>query len=88
MAKKKTVARRVPRTAETRMYGDGRPSAVSQQSNPARPGGVAARVGGMANRAAVSLSQEYKYVPADLRRLGILAASIFVLLIVLGLVIR
>jgi len=76
------------------MYGDGRPSqvtttavAVPASSNGgvrtaqpvARPG-VVARV--------ANLAVDYKYVPADLKRLGITAAALFALMIVLGFIIR
>ena len=90
MAKKKTVARRVPRTAEARLYGDGKPSQAvqGQPATAARTGGVASRlVGGLA-RVPVVLSQEYRYVTGDLRRLGMLAVGIFAVLIVLGVIIR
>lgn len=41
-----------------------------------------------AARPKLPMSEEYKYVALDLRRLGITAASIFALLIVLGFIVR
>jgi hypothetical protein len=106
MAKKKTVpARRIPRAAEPRMFGDGKPSVVSTQrtgdatpaasrtpaaparsATPARPGN-AARVS-LPARPPVTTTQNYAYVMKDLRRLGILSAGVFAVLVVLGVVIR
>ena len=94
MAKKKTQPRRVPRAAEPRMFGDGKPSVqaaattgVATTSGGAlRSGQAAVRPGG-ATRSA-ELSVEYKYVPKDLTRLGITAATLFVVMIVLGFIIR
>lgn len=94
MAKKKTTARRVPRGVTPRMYGDGKPSSTAQPTAAtsgaklARPSGGSGRMAGTASRGPVVLSQEYRYVLGDLRRLGILAAATFAVLIVLGLIIR
>ncbi len=39
------------------------------------------------SRSQVPLSQEYRYVPGDLRNLGIIAAATFAIMIVLGILI-
>jgi hypothetical protein len=94
MAKKKTQARRVPRAAEPRMYGDGKPSVqtavttggATTPGGAARSGQAAARPGGAAR--STELSVEYGYVSKDLARLGITAGALFVVMIVLGFIIR
>jgi hypothetical protein len=90
MAKKKTQPRRVPRAAEPRMYGDGKPSqdaATSAASTTsARPAQPMTRQAGT-TRTAVQAT-DYSYVRKDLRRLGITAATMFALLIALGLIIK
>ena len=90
MAKKKTQPRRVPRAAEPRMYGDGKPSqdaATSAASTTsARPAQPMTRQAGT-TRTAVQPT-DYSYVRKDLRRLGITAAAMFALLIALGLIIK
>ena len=48
--------------------------------------GVAAGTGAV-SRSQVPLSQEYGYVPGDLRRLGIIAVATFAIMIVLGILI-
>jgi hypothetical protein len=72
------------------MYGDGKPSQQATTSVTTAPSGRAAqpatRQAGMP-RAAVQ-STDYSYVAKDLRRLGITAAAMFALLIVLGLIIK
>jgi hypothetical protein len=92
MAKKKTQSARVPRAAEPRMYGDGKPS---QQASPPQASGnasaprtaqPAARPSGMARAAAQSV--DYSYVMKDLRRLGLTAVGMFALLIALGFIIK
>ncbi len=100
MAKKKTTVRRVPRTATPRTFGDGMPSRPEAPAAEAvRPNGVpVAPAVPQARRPAVTrfgetrvqlpLSQEYHYVPADLRRLAVLALSTFAVLLILGFVIR
>ena len=92
MAKKRDAVRRVPRSSTPKMYGDGKPSQAAQSTTsgvtgraPAAPGRSS---GVMASRPAVPLAQEYRYVLGDLRRLGILAAGVFAVLIVMGLLIR
>lgn len=96
MAKKKMQPRRVPRSSEPRMYGNGKPSQVAQAPKPAEP--ASAPVGGTStsvstarvapSRVPVTVTQDYSYVLQDLRRLGILAAATFAVLIALGLIIR
>lgn len=96
MAKKRNQARRVPRAAEPRMFGDGKPSQATQQAvrPDAAPGASAAASQRVApQRAAgravpVTVTQDYHYVLKDLRHLGVLAAGVFAVLIVLGLIIR
>ena len=105
MAKKKSGARRVPRSVEPRMFGNGKPSKTTQAEKeaprpagrpletPGRNGVAESRAGGSgrvynAPRSAVTLAQDYRYVFSDLRRLGILAAATFAVLIVLGFIIR
>jgi len=90
MAKKSTQSKRVPRPAEPRMYGDGKPSQQATTSVTTAPSGRAAqpatRQAGTTR--AVAQSTDYSYVAKDLRRLGITAAAMFALLIVLGLIIK
>ncbi|OQA45867.1 MAG: hypothetical protein BWY52_01105 [Chloroflexi bacterium ADurb.Bin325] len=102
MAKKKSQVRRAPRAAQPRMYGDGKPSQAAQQdasaapvarptaaraATPARPAS-APRTTAAAARVPVTVNTDYRYVLKDLQRLGILAATFFVILVVLGLIIR
>ncbi len=92
MAKKKTQSPRVPRAAEPRMYGDGKPS--QQASTSPAPGTASAprtsqpatRQAGMTRTA--TQPTDYSYVRKDLRRLGITAAGMFALLIALGFIIK
>jgi hypothetical protein len=101
MAKKKNPVRRVPRSTTPRTFSDvnsssaalpaaeavrsnGRPEA--QTAAPARRAGLVTRMGEA--RPQLPLSQEYRHVPSDLRRLGIFAVSTFVLMIVLGIIIH
>lgn len=94
MAKKKTQARRVPRAADQRMYGDGKPvQQTTATAGAPAAAGSAARSAPAGARPATSasltdLSVEYSYVPKDLRRLGITAAALFGLMVVLGFIIR
>jgi hypothetical protein len=93
MAKKKSQAQRVPRAADPRMYGDGKPSQQAATTPPA-PGTPSAsrssqpttRQAGMTRTAAQSV--DYSYVLKDLRRLAITAAGMFALLIALGFIIK
>lgn len=98
MAKKK--ARRVPRTSTPRLYGGTPPAQAGTKpaGSAAQPAATAApatarastanarTVAGVA-RPNVPLAVQYRYVAADLRRLGITAASFFALLIVAGVVV-
>jgi hypothetical protein len=92
MAKKKTQSQRVPRAAEPRMYGDGKPS--QQASTSPTPGTASAsrtsqpatRQAG--TRAVTTQPTDYSYVRKDLRRLGITAAGMFALLIALGFIVK
>ena len=90
MAKKSTQSKRVPRAAEPRMYGDGKPSQQAATTTTTTPAGRAAqpatRQAGT-TRTAVQ-STDYSYVPKDLRRLGITAAAMFALLIALGFILK
>jgi hypothetical protein len=90
MAKKSTQSKRVPRAAEPRMYGDGKPSqqaATGATTTPAaRSAQPITRQAGT-SRTAVQ-STDYSYVLKDLRRLGITAAAMFALLIALGFIIK
>ena len=94
MAKKKTQPRRIPRAADQRMYGDGKPSQQTAATpGTAMPAGSASRSAQAAARPGTpsrttELSVEYSYVPNDLRRLGIMAAALFGVMIVLGFIIR
>lgn len=94
MAKKKTQPRRVPRSSEPRMYGNGKPSQTAQATKPAGPVGTTSASASTsagrptAQRVPVTVTQDYSYVLQDLRRLGILAAATFAVLIALGLIIR
>ncbi len=90
MAKKKTTARRVPRASEPRMYGDGKPSQVAQptEGRPAAASATATSRFAAAPRVPVTVTQDYHYVVTDLRRLGMIAAATFAVLVALGLIIR
>jgi hypothetical protein len=99
---KKSQARRTPRAAEPRMYGDGKPSQPenAQQAAPAAPASTqraaTGRTAGMTPRGAgaagsyarIDRIADYSYVVHDLRRLGIVAASILAGLVVLGFIVR
>lgn len=94
MAKKKMQPRRTPRSTEPRMYGNGKPSQAARTTKPAGPVGDASAGASTAtarvapSRVPVTVAQDYSYVLQDLRRLGILAAATFAVLIALGLIIR
>ena len=95
MAKKKQ-SRLVPRSSTPRMYGNGKTSrAAAPVERQGQPGGAAPVVksaglwsAGRTDSSPAALAKEYHYVFADLRRLGILAAATFAVLIVLGLIVR
>ena len=89
MAKKKTQSRNVPRSAEPRLYGDGKPSQAASETAggaPARPAQPVTRQAGMTRTAAQSV--DYSYVLKDLRRLAITAVAMFALLIALGFILQ
>ena len=90
MAKKSTQSKRVPRAADPRMYGDGKPSQQAATSTTPTPAARSAqpmtRQAGT-TRTAVQAT-DYSYVRRDLRRLSITAAAMFALLIALGLIIK
>lgn len=66
-----------------------RPAVVPRPGVPPRQGTVATmRMQAMFGKPGIPLSQEYRYVIGDLRRLGILAVSTFILLGLLRLLIR
>lgn len=103
MAKKKVQARRTPRAVEPRMFGDGKPSQSpgTAQANPrstAAPAAPAPRTTGSVPRAGSGAAAsavrssgttvDYRYVVNDLRRLGIVAAAVMGLLVVLSFFIR
>jgi len=92
MAQKKKSAQHAPRAAAPRMYGDGQPSQAATPATPAEP---AVRTAGATPRTTTSRGvsgsysrvdriTDYSYVKADLRRLGITAAGILAILVVLG----
>jgi hypothetical protein len=90
MAKKKTQSQRVPRAADPRMYGDGKPSqqavAGATSTPAARPAQPMTRQAGTSRT--VVQSVDYSYVSKDLRRLAITAAAMFALLIALGFIVK
>jgi hypothetical protein len=63
------------------------PAAVApvRAVSPVRRGSAVGTSG--LSRSQVPLSQEYSYVPSDLRRLGIIAVATFAIMIVLGILI-
>lgn len=102
MAKQKKPIRRVPHSVSPRTFGDGRPATTAQigseeatlsrsEGSAARsvPGGFRRRVSsGNESRVQLPLSQEYHYVLGDLGRLGILAGSMVILMVILGLILH
>ncbi len=100
----KKSARRVPKASEPRMYGDGKPSQPeAQPAATAAPAPAATRSTGAGAhrrcdpprrrrsrlvRRRVDRIADYSYVMHDLRRLGIVAASILGGLVVLGFIVR
>lgn len=90
MAKKSTQSKRVPRAAEPRMYGDGKPSQQAATTVPATTSGRAAQPATRQTGIARTTTQptDYSYVTKDLRRLGIIAAAMFAMLIALGFIIK
>ncbi len=101
--KKKTSVRRVPRSTTPRTFGDGAPvapEATAEAPGVAPANSVAStrssqqdfrrRVAARSGEARVELplEQEYSYVPADLRRLGLIALAMVGVMVVLGLIIH
>lgn len=96
--KKKKPAQPAPRAAEPRMYGDGKPSQPVDGAAPvAAPAQPTVRTAGTTprttSRASASGSYartdkitDYTYVKQDLRRLGIAAAGILGILVLLGII--
>jgi hypothetical protein len=99
MAKKRTAPRRAPRSTTPRTFGDGMPSKVAERVAPSpaparTPVAPAMRRPASPSRgASVVRSQEplrveYGHVGRDLRLLGAVSVMSFVVMIVLGFVIR
>jgi hypothetical protein len=91
MAKKKTQQRRVPHATDPRMYGDGKPSqaaGASQATTGTSPANGQVRAPAQPQRVPVTVTTNYDYVRRDLRHLAIVAASIFAVLIAMGLIIK
>ncbi len=100
MAKQKKSARRVPRSATPRAFGDSQPvpaaPADTAEALAPRTNGTVVRPAATFRRRAASsesrpqlpLWQEYGYVAKDLMRLAMLAGAMVVLMIVLGLILH
>ncbi len=101
MAKQKKSARRVPRSATPRAFGDSQPvpaapadtaEALAPHTNGTvvRPGAATfrRRAASSESRPQLPLWQEYGYVAKDLARLAMLAGAMVVLMIVLGLILH
>lgn len=100
--KKKNPARRVPRSATPRTFGDGQPVAEATKPVPGSVGqpleaaGMARGMSDLRRRVAqrsevrpqLPLREEYRYVPTDLKRLAMLALGMLVLMAVLGIIIH
>lgn len=91
----KKRARRVPRAATPRMYGDTPPPGAKPVGATSQPAAVASSIPSRAStadartvsavvRPSMPMSVEYKYVMGDLRRLGITALCFFAVLIAAG----
>jgi hypothetical protein len=74
MAKKK----RSRRSAKQRQRQAARQAAIAQTTRSAKPS---------RSSLAETFREEYRYVVSDLRRMGILAAAMFVLMVVLAVVV-
>jgi hypothetical protein len=75
------------------MYGDGKPSQAAQIAARKSPVTPRATTGGSSTsptspRSVANLAQEYGYVFGDLKRLGVIAAALFAILVILGIVVR
>jgi hypothetical protein len=98
MAKKKTTARNVPRSSTPRTFSESAPAEAGSAAQPAAAANGSARPGLQDSRRRVAprtearvelpLSQEYAYVPGDLKRLGLLAVGMVGLMLALGLILR
>lgn len=87
MAKK---SRRARRAAQRRIYpAQKAPSALPETTPVAvAPSARTTRAAPSPARPSLDLREEYRYVYSDLKRIGLLAAGMFVLLIVLSFIIR
>ena len=98
MAKKQRVAQRAPRSASPTRYSQGMTSIAPTDAKSATGGAGSARSAagrgsagrGAGARAAVQVdyAKEYGHVATDLRRVGLLAASLFAVIIILSFVVR
>jgi hypothetical protein len=99
MPKKKTTARNVPRSGTPRTFSESAPAEAGSAAQPAAAAnGSATRPGVQDSRRRVAprtearvelpLSQEYAYVPGDLKRLGLMAVGMVALMLVLGVILR
>lgn len=90
MAKKQRVALRAPRSASPTRYSQGMTSIAPSEGNGITGGGAGRSFAGRGARAAVQVdyAKEYSHVASDLRRVGVLAASLFAVIIILSFVIR
>jgi len=96
MAKKQRVAQRAPRSASPTRYSQGTTSITSADAAGASGASGAARSAsgrGQAGRGAkapvqVDYAKEYGHVASDLKRVGLLAASLFAVIIILSFVVR
>jgi hypothetical protein len=97
MAKKQRVAQRAPRSASPTRYSQGTASTgtpanttsatgASSSARSASGRGLAAR--GAKASVPVDYAKEYGHVASDLRRVGLLAASLFAVIVILSFVVR
>jgi hypothetical protein len=100
--KKKTSVRRVPHSTTPRTFSDGQPitpvaeaengAPVATQAAPVRSSTLDSRrrvaVRSSEARPQLPLSEEYAYVPKDLKRLGILALGMVGIMVVLGVIVH
>ena len=91
MAKKQRVAQRAPRSASPVRYSQGMtsitPTGASNMAGAASRG-LAGRRPGSKAAVQVDYAKEYGHVASDLRRVGLLAASLFSVIVILSFVIR
>ncbi len=96
MAKKQRVAQRAPRSASPSRYSQGTASITPANTTSATGASSSARSAsgrGLTARGAkaavpVDYAKEYGHVASDLRRVGLLAASLFAVIIILSFVVR